>query len=157
MKHIEECLYCTTIESPCGATKFYLNASGASVTHHILFLILLRSGISWEMHPAQLFAIEKQAMNFTMNSPVEVAESTVTAHKEIGPECKYTLCGLPIKLRQDYPMSLIRLMLNDKELTRIEALGIPLLFCNGADLQNEREKFQKIVFGNDSGETYAKP
>ena len=128
---------------------FYLNMCGAPVTQAAIGLILMRSGLQWEMHPAQVFSLEVQAMQvntkFTTHS-----EADEDRFKELLAETKHTLMGIPVVLKQDYPLSLIRLMYEGREVSRIEALAVPIGFCDypvgdPEDLE-EKKKWEKIGF-----------
>jgi hypothetical protein len=132
-------------------SSFYFNAAGAMPTQAMLNLLLMRSGLRWEMHPAQLYGLEMLALEARTRFVVEKEhKAEVQRTKELFKETKYTLMGLPVVLKQDYPMSLIRLMLNGEEVTRVECLAVPAGFWNPLTYEEldkgEREKLEKIGY-----------
>jgi hypothetical protein len=126
---------------------FYVNAAGAAIAPQLIDLILMRSGLQWEMHPAQVHSLEMQAFrNVTVVTATK--EGIEDTQKIPFPETKHTLMGLPVAIKYDYPMNLIRLMFNGEEITRIEFLAVPCGFENYLDFdkhcEDERQKMQKI-------------
>lgn len=131
-------------------TDFYINAAGARIAPELIEILIMRSGLQWEMHPAQVFSLEMQALNNVTVLKGESKEVDVQKMRELLPETKHTLMGIPIILKSYYPMNLIRLMFNGEEVTRIEALAVPCGFCNYADYdkhcKDEQEKLAKIGY-----------
>ena len=131
---------------------FYLNASGAAITPFLVELLLMRSGLQWEMHLAQALSLELTALRLC--TTIEQKEASTV---ELGPKTQFTLMGIPITTSEDYPRSLIRLMHNGEEVTRIENLGIPIGFEDFANYDayviSEREKMNKIGYRTACGRT----
>ena len=127
----------------------YINANGGAITHALVLAALAKSNLHWEMHPAMVYALE--CMVF-MEEPVTLVSEIAGEAKELFSRPQtVTLLGLPVVIDNvRYPKGLIRLMSDDKELTRIEALAIPSVFCNygdwAAEEKSEREKFQNLTF-----------
>ena len=127
----------------------YINANGGAITHALVLAALAKSNLHWEMHPAMVYALE--CMVF-MEEPVTLVSEIAGEAKELFSRPQtVTLLGLPVVIDNvRYPKGLIRLMSGDKELTRIEALAIPSVFCNygdwAAEEKSEREKFQNLTF-----------
>ena len=127
---------------------FYLNASGAAVTPALIDLMLMRSGMQWEMHPAQVFSLEMTALqNYTILEE-EVSGDWAERLKELGKKTQHTLMGIPVVIKEEYPKFLIRLMYNGEEVTRIENLAIPVGFCawGEEEMQSERSKMEAIGY-----------
>ena len=89
-------------------------ASGCDLNRRFLHIALLKSGLSWEIHPAQFLMLELYP---AIEGTTELAKPT-----------QYTLMGIPVVVKNDTSMSVIRLMYNDKEIYRIDALAIPVGF-----------------------------
>jgi hypothetical protein len=127
-----------------------INANSAPVTPALIMVALLKSDLHWEMHMAQLYSLETQALAFTTEPIVlesEVKEVPQDVFNNIRTEV--TLLGLPVRIDNEvYPKGLIRLMHGNKELYRIECLAIPTGFGNyndwEAELKSERDKFAKL-------------
>lgn len=93
--------------------KNIINANAMALTPQLPLALLERTNLHWEMHRAQVFALE--VCDFSTGS-------LTTANKEASKEflkVQYTMGGLPITVREDYPKSLLRLMQGDTELGRI--------------------------------------
>jgi hypothetical protein len=127
-------------------TDFYVNASGAPVTPSMLTLVTIRSGLQWEMHPAQLFSIELGSISDVTIVKKEITEEEFKAIKF--PETKHTLMGIPVVMKAEYPKTLVRLMYGDKEVTRIENLAVPSGFSsfNHEEQECERRKMETIGY-----------
>ena len=127
----------------------YINANGGAITHALVLAALAKSNLHWEMHHAMVYALE--CMVF-MEEPVTLVSEIAGEAKELFSRPQtVTLLGLPVVIDNvRYPKGLIRLMSGDKELTRIENLAIPSVFCNygdwAAEEKSEREKFQNLTF-----------
>ena len=124
-----------------------INACSASISPAILLAVLAKSNLHWEMHQAQVYALE----SLSFSGPVEVVESEET--KEIFlHQTNITLLGIPVKVdNENYPKGLIRLMSGDKEIARVEMLGVPGVFFSEDDfteegMKREREKFAKLTY-----------
>jgi hypothetical protein len=129
----------------------YINANNGVISHTLVLAALAKSNLHWEMHHAQVYALEV----LTFNAPPMTIESEVTEEvaKELfsRPQTNITLMGLPVIIDNErYPKGLVRLMSGDRELMRIEALAVPSAFCNYSDWAaeelSEREKFEKLTF-----------
>src|ERR1017187_6385853 len=129
----------------------YINANGGAITHALVLAALAKSNLHWEMHHAMVYALEV----LTFNAPPMTVESEVTEEvaKELfsRPQTQVTLMGLPVIIDNErYPKGLVRLMSGDVELSRIEALAVPSVFCNysdwAAEVLSEREKFENLTF-----------
>jgi len=132
---------------------FYLNASGAAVTPALIDLMLMRSGMQWEMHPAQVFSLEMTALqNYTILEE-EVSGDWAERLKELGKKTQHTLMGIPVVIKEEYPKFLIRLMYNGEEVTRIESLVIPGGFYDYDEADSERRKMEAIGFRSKTQET----
>lgn len=128
---------------------FYVNANGGLPTPNLFNLILMRSGLQWEMHSAQLYGLEMLALErSTRIDYIAGKEVTGEEAKELGPETKLTLMGIPVITSQDYPKGLIRLMYEGKEVSRIEHIAIPCGFADYSEkeTQSEREKMAAIGY-----------
>jgi hypothetical protein len=130
---------------------FYLNMSGAMIAPGNIDLLLMRSGLQWEMHPAQVFALELRAIEMGTQVYIEYDETKpfdIEDTKELFKPTPHTLMGIPVVLKQNYPMSLIRLMYEGREISRIENAAIPYGWADLANYdewqKSEVEKFQKI-------------
>lgn len=130
-----------------------LNMCGGSVTPAVVLAALLKSGLCWEMHYAQVFALESLMFDFTKTAVLETEVPEEMSKELFKHKTDVTLMGLPVKIDNErYPKHLIRLMLDGKELSRIEGLGIPGGFMDESDFteegtQREREKFAKLTYG----------
>jgi hypothetical protein len=125
---------------------FYVNAGGARVALGLINLLLIRSGMQWEMHPAQVFSLEMNAFQNSTILEEEISGDWAERLKELGKKTQHTLMGIPLVTSMEYPMSLIRLMYNGEEVTRIEALAIPGGFYGYEDGESERRKMEAIGF-----------
>jgi hypothetical protein len=128
--------------------NFYLNAGCACITPALIALLMMRTGLRWEMHPAQVCGLQMQTLK------LEATVENVTAldpqkFAELMPHTMgVTLMGLPVHIKEEYSMSLVRLMYKDEEVSRIEALAIPCGFMKGSDedLEVERKKMETIGY-----------
>ena len=131
-------------------TRNIINANGASITRAIVLAVLAKSNLHWEMHHAQVYALECQV--FIESSEV-IAMVSDDLSREImdRPQTNVTLMGLPVIIDNErYPKGLVRLMSGETELARIECLAVPMAFCDYADwtteVLSEREKFEKLTY-----------
>ena len=136
-------------------TEFYLNVNNAAVSPALVGLLLMRSGLQWEMHPAQEFSLEMMALRLLVQETVKADFSLPKT--ELGHKTQFTLMGIPIFATEDYPMNLIRLMYNGEEVTRMENVAIPTGFENFSDydahVASELEKMRKIGHRTECGRT----
>src|ERR1035437_2101262 len=126
-----------------------LNTCGASITHAVVLAALAKSNLHWEMHQAQVFALEC----LTFSTPPTVVESECnedTARELLSrPLTNITLMGLPVIIDNErYPKSLVRLMSGDTELSLLECLAVPNAFAEYGEEETERErrKFAKLTY-----------
>ncbi len=127
-------------------TRNIINANGAVITRAIVLATLAKSNLHWEMHHAQVYALEVQA--FKEVTSVVSAEADMELMDM--PQTNVTLMGLPVIIDNErYPKGLVRLMSGDTELARIECLAIPGVFCEGyneEEAERERRKFEKLTY-----------
>jgi hypothetical protein len=123
---------------------FYINASGGTPSPNLLALAVMRSGLQWEMHPAQVFGLERLA--FERSTRLDSTFSTTTTVDIMKKHTEKTLMGIPVIQKADYPLNLIRLMYEGEEVTRIECLAVPYGFgdLSEAEQESERNKFLAI-------------
>lgn len=127
-----------------------VNMSGAAINFAVLLRVFHAADLRWEMHPAQLFSIE--LISTFLEESVTVVETEVKAEDvptELMKNPKYTLLGVPVLLRQDYPKTWIRLYAGTKLVGYLENLAIPSAYCNGAipwedERKAETDKAQKL-------------
>jgi len=133
--------------------KNTINCCGASISPAIVFAALMKSGLHWEMHMAQQYAMESLALDTPVVLETEVTDETareIMSHVQTNA----TLMGIPVVVDNErYPKSLVRLMAGDIELSRIELLAVPGAFMGQSDyteegLQRERDKFAKLTYGD---------
>ncbi len=109
---------------------FGLNMCSAAVNVAALLRLFQAADLRWEMHPAQLFSVQIQG-SFLEGSTEVTAEHTAEEIKELIPrEIKYTLFGIPVQVRKDYPESWIRLYMGKKLIGYMENLAIPTAYSN---------------------------
>jgi len=127
---------------------FYVNACGTCITPALIHILLVRSGLQWEMHPAQIHSLEMQELRATVEVAEELAEDNPEHSKELMPSTGITLCGIIVNPKEEYPKHLIRLMYNGEEVTRIDNLAIPVGFCawGEEETQSERSKMEAIGY-----------
>ena len=122
-----------------------INANGAVITRAIVLAALAKSNLHWEMHHAQVYALEVQA--FKEVTSVVSAEADMELMDM--PQTNVTLMGLPVIIDNErYPKGLVRLMSGDTELARIECLAVPGVFCEGyteEEAERERRKFAMLT------------
>lgn len=134
--------------------KNVINMCSAIVTPAVVLATLLQSGLCWEMHYAQVFALEMSAL---MSTTVLETEITYEQAKELMPHVQpsVTLMGIPVKIDNErYPKSLIRLMRGDVELSRIENLAVLGAVMGDSyyteeDMKRERDKFVNLTYKGD--------
>jgi hypothetical protein len=127
---------------------FGINMSGACITFAVLLRVFQAADLRWEMHFNQLFSIEIQSMFMDTPTSVETnftEEATTELFKK---KTTYTLMGIPVMLRSDYPETWIRLYMGKKLVAYIENLAVPV-GCNpqgdsNEHMQKEANKAQKI-------------
>jgi len=126
------------------------NNASAPINTGVILSSLMLSGLHWEMHPAQLFSVEIMALNFVDDGPLSETKDNAELLPHVNtkvtlmglPDTKVTLMGLPVEIKQNFPMSIIRLMHMEKEIGRIECLAVPMAFpvCEDA----ERKRFEEL-------------
>lgn len=87
------------------------------VSYGILWRALLRSGLNWRMHPAQLHGMQHLSTRPEARDN-EIGEMLVDI----------TFLGIPVQLDKDMHEGFIELRHNDKILHRIESLAVPIGF-----------------------------
>ena len=118
-----------------------INANNGAITRAIVLAALAKSNLHWEMHHAQVYALECQVV-FNGEPSVLVGEAPEEMARELlsRPQTNITLMGLPVIIDNErYPKGLVRLMSGDTELARIECLAIPNAFAEYGDAEVERE------------------
>ena len=130
-------------------TSSIINANNGVISRELVLAILAKSNLHWEMHHAQVYALECQA--FRSEATVLTEEITGDLAREImdRPQMNVTLMGLPVIIDNGrYPKSLVRLMSGDTELARIECLAIPGAFAEygDAEVERERRKFAMLTY-----------
>ena len=125
-------------------TRNIINANGAVITRAIVLATLAKSNLHWEMHHAQVYALECQVV-FTwaaFGSRTERHPKRRIRELLSRPQTNVTLMGLPVIIDNErYPKGLVRLMSGDTELSRIECLAVPGVFCEGyTEEEAERER-----------------
>lgn len=128
---------------------FGMNMGGATVNFASLLRVFQAADLRWEMHSAQLFSIE--LISTFLEAPVTVVETEVKAEDvptELLKKTKYTLLGVPVLLRQDYPKTWIRLYAGTKLVGYLENLAIPSSHCGAvpweAEQKTETDKAQNL-------------
>jgi hypothetical protein len=131
-----------------------INMCGANITHAVVLAALAKTNLHWEMHHAQVYALEVQALTtvttFTDRVPDEIMREIMDRT-----QTNITLMGLPVIIdNKTYPKGLVRLMSGDVELSRIECLSIPNAFGDDDDYtdvgrKREGEKFAKLTYKGD--------
>ena len=126
-----------------------IHANNMEITRAIVLAALAKSNLHWEMHHAQVYALECQV--FIESSEV-IAMVSDDLSREImdRPQTNVTLMGLPVIIDNERcPKGLVRLMSGDTELARIENLAIPNAFAEygDAEVERERRKFAKLTYG----------
>lgn len=120
---------------------YHMHMCGSVISPDVILRSVLALEIQWEMHPAQLLSLQIQNFKDPVvqetEAPIEIAHKTT-----------FTLLGIPITVREDYPMSLIRLMKGSHPVAHIDGLAIPIAYGEPADFdahwKNEKEKYDKI-------------
>ena len=120
-----------------------INANNMALTYALVLAVLAKSDLHWEMHQAQVFALEIQVLT----EPTSTVETEVTEEmsRELlsRPQTNITLMGLPVIIDNErYPKGLVRLMSGDTELARIECLAIPNAFAEYGEDETERERMK---------------
>ena len=114
-----------------------INCCGASITYATVLAALAKSNLHWEMHHAQVYALEVQAFKeVTSVVPTEADTELMDM-----PQTNVTLMGLPVIIDNErYPKRLVRLMSGETELARIEHLAVPSIFAEYGEEEVERER-----------------
>lgn len=129
--------------------KTTINSNGCSINLALLLAALAKAELHWEMSRAQLFALDLMAG--ASGSITITSEVSAEMPKEFISPCPvHTLLGIDVKVNNDYPETLIRLMWGDREISRIEALAVPAAMSRGMDWDthqaSEKAKFQKLTY-----------
>ncbi len=106
----------------------YIHCNDAAINRSTVLAALAQSNLHWEMHQAQVYALECQVLQegFTEGFTELTGEISEDLSREIfsRPKTQVTLMGLPVFIdNANYPKSLVRLMSGDKELSRLECLS----------------------------------
>lgn len=123
-----------------------LNMNGACINFAVLLSLLQAEDLRWEMSPAQLLSLEIQALI----EPVAVVdlETKEDFTKELLKPTKYTILGIPVQLRKDYPDTWIRLYRDTTLVGYVENLAVPAVYSFRPDFgtyqKTQTEKAQKI-------------
>lgn len=100
----------------------FVNAAGAGIVPHLILLALTKSGIHWNMHPAQRLSLENLALYHTVTINREVSEQVEKISVSPIPN---TLCGIPYVLDDTLDRGWIELRQGGEILARIENLAYP--------------------------------
>lgn len=115
------------------------NMCAGAITPGVIQGALIKTGIHWETSPAQLFSLEINSLyaEGKVTAVVEkITEKDEALICELIPHTKYTLCGLPLTVRADYPEGWISLVdWGGKELIRFVNCAIPCVFGDWRDWQ----------------------
>ena len=107
-------------------TRNIINANGTSITRAVVLAVLAKSNLHWEMHRAQVYALEVQAFK----EVTSVVSTEADMELMDMPQTNVTLMGLPVIIDNErYPKGLVRLMSGEIELARIERLAVPSIFA----------------------------
>ena len=129
-----------------------INMCGASINRASVLGALAKSNLHWEMHHAQVYALEIMGLQFVGEALVDENPDEMTRELLSRPQTNITLMGLPVVIdNARYPKGLVRLMSGDVELSRIECLAVPNAFGDESDyteegLERERQKFAKLTY-----------
>ena len=128
---------------------FSLNMCGAAVNFAVLLRMFRAAELRWEMHPAQLFSIEAQSNWLENATEVSTEVKLEDVPKELLKATKYTILGVPVTIREDYPEGWIRLYSGNKLVAYMENLAIPAAYGSYPEtweehVQRENDKAQKI-------------
>ena len=126
-------------------TRNIINTNGASITRAIVLAVLAKSNLHWEMHHAQVYALEVQAFK----EVTSVVSTEADMELMDMPQTNVTLMGLPVIIDNErYPKGLVRLMSGETELARIERLAVPSIFAEYGEeeVERERRKFEKLTY-----------
>ena len=118
-----------------------IHANNMAITRAIVLATLAKSNLHWEMHHAQVYALEVQALTSVVSAEADMELMDM-------PQTNVTLMGLPVIIDNErYPKGLVRLMSGDTELARVELLAIPSVFMDATEEETERErrKFEKLT------------
>lgn len=130
----------------------HFNMCGGAITPSVIKGALIKTGLHWEMHPAQLFSLEINSL-FAEGKEQAVWEKIEEKGDELLceliPHTKYTLCGLPVVPRADYPEGWIDLVDTKKHtLIHIDNCAVPSVFGDWRDWQvhqaNQNAKAEAI-------------
>lgn len=130
-----------------------LNMNGGCVTPAALLRMFRASELRWHMHPAQLFSLEIQC--FIKHSEVSTEVKAEDVPKELLKTPDYTVLGIPVQLRDDYPMAWIRLYAGKTLISAMENLAIPSTFCKWGDwdkYQAEENEKARVIREADAKE-----
>lgn len=103
-----------------------LNACNSAISESLLVGLLSKSGLSWNMHKAQLYALQVM-LGDGINAQSEVSGDV----EELVPKPHgLTLFGIPIVIDKKQAPSVI-LLADDsgREISRIDGLAIPAVYC----------------------------
>jgi len=131
--------------------KSTINANGTPINLSLLLSSVAKSDLHWEMHRAQLHALDLLTYMQKTELELEAKENTLSVKVPVPEHLSHTLMGMEIVTHEYYPRSLIRLMHGDREVARIEHLGVPAAMGYSgpdyeADQKSEAKKFQDLTY-----------
>lgn len=128
------------------------NLGAGAITPSVIMGALIKTGLHWEMSPAQIFSLEINSLYSegkyqAIEEKLEDREDSLLC--EIIPRQRYTLCGLPVSVRADYPEGWVSFVDKDgRELIRFNNCAIPSSFADwqnfDAHQKNEERKAEAI-------------
>jgi hypothetical protein len=90
-------------------------------TQAVVLAALAKSNLHWEMHRAQVYAMECIELRFVGEVLVDENPDEMTRELLSRPQTNITLMGLPVIIDNErYPKGLVRLMSGDTELAHRE-------------------------------------
>lgn len=97
-----------------------INANGSPLTTDLIIMALVKAGLCWHMHVAQVISLESQAFKevHTINSQAVLQE--LSLH-----ETKRTLYGIPVVINNSLPKGDALLCIGGVIIFKIEALAYP--------------------------------
>lgn len=128
-----------------------ISANGCSVNFSLFLAVLAKSDLHWEMHRAQLHALDLLTYMNSDSTVVVKSKNPLNIEMPVLKNLTHTLMGIDIRVNNKYPRSLIRLMWGDREIARLESLSVPCTMdYNGPDFEADRkseiEKFRKLTY-----------
>lgn len=94
----------------------------SAISESNIRLILLKSGLHWKMHPAQLFSLENASLNNTTVVTTTVKDEET---KELMSKTPITLYGMPVQVSAEHSEYKISLYHDDKLVCEIDGIAVP--------------------------------